>query len=456
MTQPDLFQYETRPGAEMPALRAESPELADARRKRLLKKASKAASAVFSPPVISPDARWTLPALALHGIAGEIVREIEPKTEAHPAALLVTFLTAAGNILGRSCGIFAGNSMHHPRLFTAIIGATSKGRKGTSWQAMLPILRAADEDWSQRRIQHALASGEGLISAVRDPAPDDEDDLGEPDKRLLVFDEELGRTLGLFKKADGTLSAILRSAYDGNTLSNPTKNKKQTATEPHISIVGHITREELTKSLQETEVFNGLINRYLWVLTKRTRCLPETPPIDPDFAAATSARLCEIIEWARVGRTLTRSPEAASQWDSDYVELSDYGEKRAGVYAAVTGRAEAHVTRLSLLYAILDCSPRIELCHHLAAMALWEYCDRGARWIFCHGETGNPDADKILTALKLNPEGMSRTQISGEVFKRNASAAVIETALNLLESQGRAIPKLIETEGKSTEIWKAL
>ena len=37
---------------------------------------------------------------AFHGIAGEIVHAIEPHTEADPAALLITFLTAIGNLIG--------------------------------------------------------------------------------------------------------------------------------------------------------------------------------------------------------------------------------------------------------------------------------------------------------------------------------------------------------------------
>jgi hypothetical protein len=37
---------------------------------------------------------------AFHGLAGEIVRKVEPETEADPAALLFQLLAAVGNILG--------------------------------------------------------------------------------------------------------------------------------------------------------------------------------------------------------------------------------------------------------------------------------------------------------------------------------------------------------------------
>jgi hypothetical protein len=49
----------------------------------------------------SLSSRWpTLDPAALHGIAGKMVETLGPHTEADPVALLLTFLAAAGNILG--------------------------------------------------------------------------------------------------------------------------------------------------------------------------------------------------------------------------------------------------------------------------------------------------------------------------------------------------------------------
>jgi hypothetical protein len=52
----------------------------------------------------------------------------------------------------------------------ALVGDTSKGRKGTSHDTPQAIVQAAaaDSDWD-RRVQGGLASGEGVIWAVRDP-----------------------------------------------------------------------------------------------------------------------------------------------------------------------------------------------------------------------------------------------------------------------------------------------
>jgi hypothetical protein len=66
---------------------------------------------------------------------------------------------------------------------------------------------------------------------------------------------------------------------------------------------------------------------------------------------------------------------------------------------AVTGRAEAQVMRSSAIFALLDKSRLIRREHLEAAIALWEYCDQSARWIF-GSSTGDRNADKIMEVLQ--------------------------------------------------------
>jgi hypothetical protein len=105
---------------------------------------------------------------AYYGLAGEIVRRIEPQTEADPVALLVQFLVAFGNVIGRNAHAVADGSQHYTNLNTVVVGETAKGRKGTAWQQVRRILAAAEKGWTER-IANGLSSGEGLIWAVRDP-----------------------------------------------------------------------------------------------------------------------------------------------------------------------------------------------------------------------------------------------------------------------------------------------
>ncbi len=150
-------------------LGAQSPEAA---RNKLLKLASAAAvrqiavstptaSAESSDPDAGPAWPDSLDSAALHGVAGDVVRITAPHTEADPAAILVQFLVATGNAMGRSAGFKAEATFHGTNLYALIVGRTSKGRKGSSWgQARWPVELAAGEEWAGR-IKSGISSGEG-------------------------------------------------------------------------------------------------------------------------------------------------------------------------------------------------------------------------------------------------------------------------------------------------------
>ena len=66
--------------------------------------------------------------------------------------------------------------------------------------------------------------------------------------------------------------------------------------------------------------------------------------------------------------------------------------------------------------------------HLLAALAVWDYCEASARFIF--GDAlGDPVADEILRALRqAGEEGMTRTAIRENLFQRNMPARRIQRA----------------------------
>jgi hypothetical protein len=72
---------------------------------------------------------------------------IKPQTEADPAALMFQFLTAAGNALGNNAWAQVERSRHYPNLFSLIVGATAKARKGTSARWVACVLAEAAPDW---------------------------------------------------------------------------------------------------------------------------------------------------------------------------------------------------------------------------------------------------------------------------------------------------------------------
>ena len=77
------------------------------------------------------EAPWPDPPAeeAYYGLAGRIVRAIEPQTEADPAALLVQVLVAFGNNIGRVAHFDVEADRHHANEFAVIVGKTSKARE---------------------------------------------------------------------------------------------------------------------------------------------------------------------------------------------------------------------------------------------------------------------------------------------------------------------------------------
>ena len=71
-----------------------------------------------------------------------------------------------------------------------------------------------------------------------------------------------------------------RNAWDGKALRVITKNSPAISTGAHISLVGHITEDELRRYLDSTEAGNGFGNRILWVYVQRSKCLPEGGEIE--------------------------------------------------------------------------------------------------------------------------------------------------------------------------------
>jgi hypothetical protein len=418
-------------------------------------------------PVASNGVPWPPPleADALYGLAGDVVTTILPHTEADDAALLINFLEAFGSAVGRGPHAVAEADRHGCNINAVIVGETAKGRKGSSWGHVRALFARADPVWAGAHVSGGLSSGEGLIWAVRDPTesttpikdkgrPTGEyetftDDVGVIDKRLLVVESEFASPLRVMERNGSTLSPTIRQAWDTGDLRTLTKNSPAKATGAHISIVGHVTRGELLRYLNDTEMGNGFANRFLWVCTQRARVLPESGG-EVNYGPLVE-RLHSALERGRSMGRLQRDDMARQLWAEVYPELS---EGKPGLFGAVTARAEAQVLRLSLLYAVLDGADAIGPAHLKAALAVWEYCEESARFIFGDA-TGDPVGDQILRALRLSGE-LTRTAIYSGLFGRNTSAARIEHALGTLQAAGLAHCEMrppSDAGGRPAEVW---
>ena len=412
---------------------------------------STSSSSTTARPKAAPSWPKPLADPAYYGVFGKIVRTIQPQTESDPVALMLQFLVMLGSIIGRTAHFTVEADTHYLNEFLWLVGPSSKARKGTSFGYADRLFKSLDPTWTQTS---GLSSGEGLIWAVRDPiwkqAKDGElvvDDPGISDKRLLVFEGEMASILRVMERAGNNVGDVMKQAWDGRTLNSLTKNSPAKATGAHISVIAHITVDELRRYLTRTEMGNGWGNRFLVVCVRRSQSLPlggqavDLTPFRHDIN--------QVVTTARTMQAMGFDGPAEALWRAEYARLS---ADRPGLLGSMTARAEAHTRRLACLIALTDQTDQVGRKHLEAALAIWRYVFESVAYIF--GDSlGHPVADAILNALKTAPDGLKRTEIS-KVFQGHQSAEVITEALQFLESLHLAESFLEMTAGRPIEWWR--
>ena len=409
---------------------------------------------------------------AMHGLAGEFTKAVEPHSEADPVGILLHVLIGAGCVVGPGPHVLVEHSPHFARTNLLQVGKTAGGRKGTAWSTPKYVLSRIDQQWSLTQIKTGLSSGEGLIYQVRDPQYDKvpireggrrngeilgyEDilsDAGESDKRLLIIESEFASTLKVMKREGNTLSAVIRDAWDHGNLSPLTKKERMSATDAHVSIIGHVSQDELVQFLTATERTNGFANRFVIALVKRSKFLSSGKGAPKLILERYVSRFMKTLEIASKRGELTRDRETEELWASVYTSLE---EEIPGLTGAILARGAAQVLRLSLMYALLDeketkrSDSAIRASHLLAALAIWDYCKASVFSIF--GDAiGDPLADKLLKLIKKGPQ--SDTDLYEVLGKHEGDRNRKELALELLVKLHRVHCVKLPTSGRPTREW---
>jgi hypothetical protein len=382
-----------------------------------------------------------------HELLGEIVNRIAPHTEADPIAILTQLLVAFGAAVGRGAYFQVEATRHHGNEYMCLVGDSARGRKGSSWDHVRRLIIDADPSL-EPRVLTGLSSGEGVIWAVRDPTAQDP---GISDQRLLVIEPEFASVLKAASRELSTLSPTLRSGWDGRPLAILTRTAPARASTAHITVIGHITQHELRRHTTSLELANGYINRVLLIACRRQRLLPDGGAPDPLHGTGLDRLLAAALRQARTAGQIRLDNHARELWHHAYRQLAT--EPHDGVVAQITARAEAHVIRLGLLYALADGQRQIATTHLTAALALQDYAARSAAWALT-GATGDPLAEQIHAVLRQHPRGLTRSHIS-QALNHNQPAGQIDHALDALHAAGRVTAAQIPTGGRPAQLWTA-
>ena len=387
-----------------------------------------------------------LRAEALYGVAGEFVRAVEPFSETDPAALLFQFLATFGFLVGRGPFIQVEADKHHCNEFVCIVGQSAKARKGSSWGYVDYLFSRVDPVFRRRTVS-GLSSGEGLAFAVRDPVKNKKGEIideGAEDKRLLVYEPEFVRCIKVMKREGNILSPVLRQAWDHGNLSVLTKNDPIVATNSHVTIIAHITQHELIRSIDKIELSNGFCNRFIWVASRRSKILPFGGPKNNLEHIVEEVRYA--LAFAREVGELDFAPSAKELWVEIYKEFADQPTASDSI-EAILSRGEPHVLRLSLLYSLLDKSPRIERKHLEAAWAAWQYGDASVRYLFGDCCNNTKTARKIVNFLREAGGKLTSSELYGR-FSRHLKKEKLNAAIRELESAGLVKVERIMTTGR--------
>jgi len=378
-----------------------------------------------------------------HGVLGDLVRDASDFTEADPAALMASLLTFSAAVIGNQPYLAVSGLKFSPAFFTVLVGHSSHGRKGTSAHVVRIIRDIAVPDLDPSFNRRGFGSGEGLISRLAEAE----------DRRMLIHEDEFAQLLTVTNREGSTLSAITRMAWDGVPLENNVKGAEMVVSDYHLGILGHITLDELKRTLNPKEVSNGFGNRFLWIASHRRKLVVWDDEIGSDAFMVSRVVGNAKILGKRLGAAkhvdrVKFSDEALDAWADLYEAGCD---SASGTSEELSARWEAQLLRLALTFALLDGSTSVEVAHLTAAQAVWNYSAATVKYVF-GDSSGDPTADRLQEALKAaGPEGLTFTEIqkswSGHLSVRNR-----DNAIALLEEAGTA--KLIQrpTGGKPQKV----
>ena len=384
------------------------------------------------------------------------------------------FLTMFGNAVGRQPHVMFYGHDEPARLYTLIVGKWARGRKGTAYNAVRKLFMSAEPEWASKDIESGLQSPEAMIESVAD-SPN-----GDP--RLLILETEFARLISTMA-ATRRFSSQLRTAYDGETLSRKrVKMAPLISTQHNISLIGMITPERAgscpggcaggleepvlvsacAPAQRRTQTDPFIVNEEEIVLADRVKSainhawdtiLAGTDPI--------SAELAEMRGIAP--NTQYRiADDVADNWKAEIEPaVEDIADAVGEDYERYTARAQTHVVRLALAYALADEADEVGWPHVRAAMAFTEFCMFSARRIFSVPDDPKPKINPLQQGkvfdflLDLSREAeesgveddawASINEITGDVLSNNVPATPI---LEDLEEQGLVVSRKVKTGNK--------
>lgn len=397
---------------------------------------------------------------AHHGIAGEILELVGPYTEADPAGILSTTIATF------SCMIGTGRKVTGPitqpiNCWFILMGETGIGRKGTADNVVASFMHDVDDYFWENCRTPSLSTGEGLTYSVRDAKLLDsgvgdnyEMEEGLPNvesiKQMLVTSTEFAGVMS--KSQGGTLGPVLRDAWDGKNLAIHTKDAYH-STNPHITVLGHVTPTEFGAKLKSHDMAGGTYNRFLPMFVEMPHELPwpERPSDYDKKLSGITDRLRTAVLFGTIEGEVAFGEDAKEFYIAHvYPEYNDTRDDSETMKQFTTRRLP-YVMRIAATYALMNERDVISKEDLEAAKAVVDYSIESARYIeknispitVAKGRESNlrEEAELLKRSLELAGEaGLSRTEISVSVFNANRHRHEIDAMITIIGAKVRKTP----------------
>lgn len=385
---------------------------------------------------LDADSSFSIPIPVLRSegyykLLGEIAWAGSVHSEAVPAALAINILAYFCAVLGPTLHIAIGDDFRALRIFALVTGPTSKGRKGYSTKLPRRIFDAVGKYLILPRFETNVSSGEGLVWMVRDELKDAEGkviDVGVQDKRVLLEIPEFGGVLAQAKRDTSVLTAIMRAIWDGVRLSTPNKNNPCFATNHHFVLLAHITREELSKLLNNIDIKNGFVNRFMMVYSARNKIVDHPLPTPQEVVDGFAERVARAIKkaWERNSTPVQLTDDAKSHWSQMRRELEN--RSRTSDVESLMARADTYLLVFAAAIALINEEQQVESVHLDAALAWIDFWEDTVN--FCFTTAAKYDeihqikelADEIVETIdKLGGSEVPRTHIGFKVTENSTN-----------------------------------
>jgi hypothetical protein len=372
---------------------------------------------------------------------------------------------------GIAPGFLAEKSRHRTSMYVLLIGESAKAGKGDSWSQVQNFLSPLDPDWNQIT---GVQTGEAIIKMMADDLETGEvatlthgkqsDKVphvkkgGVRDRRCCIQEPEFGRVMHVSKRPGANIKDVLKVYWDSGSTANITASEQRVSTDVTLSFVTHVTPHELLTDTEDGDFLNGYLNRFLLVHAERTQRLPDAQGLPEHKLDILRGPLVWALEFAReeAPEVYDFSDDAWNRWvqlNKD-MEKEDKEDVTDFIVSAMQSRKRPYIRRTAVIYAVSNMHDRIELNDLEAAIALYQYHVDTIRYHF--GQyVSNRNAAKLHQALIANPAGLTRSEITNEVFKRGKHAASqTQDAIKVLLEHGVAVSISVKKEGsrKHSEI----